>query len=424
MKILVVGSGGREHAIVCGLGADESVTQLHAAPGNPGIATVATCHDINAGDPSEVVALAQQLDIDLVVVGPEQPLVAGVADALTAAGIACFGPSAAAAQLEASKAFAKDVMAAAGVPTAAALVCVNDAETCMALDRFGAPYVVKDDGLAAGKGVVVTHDRVEARAHAHEVFARGGKVVIEEYLDGPELSVFVICDGKTALALAPAQDFKRAQDGGLGPNTGGMGAYSPLPWLPAGVVTDVLERVAQPTLAEMARRGTPFTGVLYCGLALTRRGMRIVEFNVRLGDPEAQVVLARLRTPLAGLLAAAAKGRLADIPPLQWYPEAGVVVVVAAAGYPAQARSGGAIGGLEDAESVPGVHVLHAGTGVQDGRLVATGGRVLGVVGLGEDLDGARNAAYTGIGKIQLTGSHYRRDIAAKAAQGEVEVPV
>lgn len=380
-------------------------------------------HSIDANNPAAVTELAASLGSDLVVVGPEAPLAAGVADALIEAGIPVFGPTKAAAQLEASKAFAKQVMAAAGVPTAMAKVASTAAEAEEALDSFGAPYVVKDDGLAAGKGVVVTSDRTAALNHAQACFDAGGTVVIEEYLDGPEVSLFVLSDGSTVVPLAPAQDFKRIFDNDEGPNTGGMGAYSPLEWVPAGLVDEVLERVAQPTIDEMARRGTPFTGVLYCGLALTSRGLRVIEFNARFGDPETQAVLARLTTPLGGVLLAAAKGELETVDNLHWSSEAAVAVVLASANYPDAPRTGDPISGLEDAAALEGVSVLHAGTALAgDGAVVSSGGRVLAVVGLGSDLAEARDRAYDGVSRLTLEGGQYRTDIAAKAARGEVVV--
>ncbi|CAA9412869.1 MAG: Phosphoribosylamine--glycine ligase [uncultured Quadrisphaera sp.] len=369
--------------------------------------------------------MAAGLGADLVVVGPEAPLVAGVADAVRDAGVACLGPSAAAARLEGSKAFAKEVMAAAAVPTAMARVATTPEQVADALDalgRPGTPHVVKDDGLAGGKGVVVTADRAEALAHGARCLAArpGAAVVVEEFLDGPEVSLFVLCDGEDVLALAPAQDAKRALDGDEGPNTGGMGAYSPLPWAPAGLVDEVVQRVAQPVVDEMRRRGTPFAGVLYCGLALTSRGLRVVEFNTRFGDPETQVVLARLRTPLGALLHATATGRLGDHPGLRWSAGAAVTVVVAAHGYPAQPRVGDPVTGL-DAAAAAGAHVLHAGTALDGaGRLVASGGRVLSVVGTGDDLARARDAAYAGVAAVGLPGSHHRSDIALAAAQAAV----
>ncbi|MFI2361756.1 phosphoribosylamine--glycine ligase [Promicromonospora sp. NPDC019610] len=429
MKILVIGTGAREHAIVHSLDRENvsgtASHELHAAPGNPGIAGVATLHEVDPLDGPAVAALAERLGAELVVVGPEAPLVAGVADAVRAVGIPVFGPSGEAARLEGSKSFAKEVMAAAGVPTAMAHVCTDVAELEAALDAFGAPYVVKDDGLAAGKGVVVTDDRAAALAHGTACLSHeNGRVVVEEYLDGPEVSLFCVCDGTTVVPLVPAQDFKRVGNDDEGPNTGGMGAYTPLDWAPSGLVDEVLSRVAQPTVDEMARRGTPFSGVLYVGLALTSRGTRVVEFNARFGDPETQSVLARLATPLSEVLLAAARGGLADLEPLRWRPEASVTVVVASEGYPASARSGDPITGIEDAQALPGVHVLHAGTGLSEtGELVSAGGRVLSVVALGTDLADARRRAYEGVARIELKGSHHRTDIALKAERGEVTVP-
>jgi phosphoribosylamine--glycine ligase len=429
VKVLVVGSGAREHALARALTADPAVEAVLAAPGNPGIAQQAACHPVDVGDPHAVAALAAGLDADLVVVGPEAPLVAGVADAVRAKGIACFGPSAEAARLEGSKAFAKEVMASAGVPTAMAHLAGTLDEVRAALDAFGPPYVVKDDGLAAGKGVVVTEDRAEAIEHAARCLDRAAgrpaEVLVEEYLDGPEVSLFCLSDGQAVVPLAPAQDFKRVGDGDTGPNTGGMGAYSPLPWAPPRLADEVAERVALPVVMEMARRGTPFAGLLYCGLALTARGVRVVEFNVRFGDPETQVVLSRLRTPLGGLLHAAATGALDRAPDLRWSDGAAVTIVLAAEGYPAAPRAGDPIGGLAEASAVDGAWVLHAGTGLDDrGRLVSTGGRVLSVVGTGPDLDAARSTGYAALERITLRGGHSRRDIAERAARGAVAVPV
>ncbi|SNU01887.1 phosphoribosylamine--glycine ligase [Ruaniaceae bacterium KH17] len=413
MNILLLGSGGREHAIARALAADPATENLYAAPGNPGIATLATLLDIDPTDGAAVVREARAQDVDLVVVGPEAPLVAGVADAVVHAGIACFGPSARAAELEGSKAFAKEIMAAAGVPTGDSRVCRTIEDVEAALDAFGAPHVVKDDGLAAGKGVVVTSDRAEALAHA-EACLEHGQLVIEEYLDGPEVSLFCICDGETVVPLAPAQDFKRAYEGDAGPNTGGMGAYSPLPWAPEGMVEEIVATVAQPVVDEMARRGTPFVGVLYCGLALTSRGLRVIEFNVRFGDPETQSVLARLSTPLGGLLYAAARSELAGAPRPEWGAGAAVTVVIAAEGYPGAVRTGDPIEGIAEAEALEGVHVLHAGTRMDDdGTIRSAGGRVLGVVGQGADIAEARERAYAGVAEISLAGSHHRPDIAA-----------
>ncbi len=408
MRVLVIGGGGREHALVAALAADSSVDLLCCAPGNPGIAAQAETRPVEVADPAAVTRLAQDVAAELVVIGPEVPLVAGVADAVRAAGIACFGPSAEAARLEGSKAFAKDVMAAAGVPTARSYTCHTPDAAAKALDEFGPPYVVKKDGLAAGKGVVVTDDRAEALAHA----AASGSVVVEEYLSGPEVSLFVVTDGRTAVPLVPAQDFKRIGDGDTGPNTGGMGAYAPLPWAPSGLVDDVMADVVRPTLTELARRGTPFAGLLYCGLVITAAGPKVIEFNARFGDPETQVVLALLDTPLAGLLHAAATGTLADHPPLRWRPGAAVTVVVASAGYPGTPRTGDAITGAD----VDGV--LHAGTARRDDTLVSAGGRVLCCTATGADLPAARAAAYALVEGVELEGAQYRTDIALTAATG------
>jgi phosphoribosylamine--glycine ligase len=417
MRVLLIGSGGREHALARALAADPDVTGLHAAPGNPGIAGLAEIHEVSPADPASVTALAARIAADLVVIGPEAPLVAGVADALRADGIACFGPGRAAAMIEGSKSFAKQVMAAAGIPTAAARTCATDAEAGQALDAFGPPYVVKADGLAAGKGVVVTADRREAARHARAC----GTVVIEEFLDGPEVSLFALADGATAVPLLPAQDYKRAYDGDAGPNTGGMGAYSPLPWAPAGLADEVLDTVIRPAVAELRRRGTPYSGLLYAGVALTVAGVRVVEFNARFGDPETQVVLDRLATPLGGLLHAAATGSLASAPSLRWAPGAAVTVVIAAEGYPGPPVKGDHIEGLEDAGRDPSAYVLQAGTSWSaDGRLVSSGGRVLSVVGTGADLSGARAAAYRAAGKIRMRGGWYRGDIAERAAGSPV----
>ncbi|HMR49848.1 MAG TPA: phosphoribosylamine--glycine ligase [Arachnia sp.] len=404
MKILLLGSGGREHALARSLAADPSVTALHAAPGNPGIGELAELHAIDANAPDAVVGLARSLDADLVVIGPEAPLVAGVGDALRDADFDVFGPGREAAVLEGSKAFAKDVMRAAGVPTADSRVCETPEEAAAALDEFGAPYVVKDDGLAAGKGVVVTGDREAALAHA----ASCGRVVIEDFLDGPEVSLFAICDGQRAVPLMPAQDFKRVGDGDAGPNTGGMGAYAPLPWAPEGLVDEIMRDVVDPTVAEMARRGTPFVGLLYAGLALTSRGLRVVEFNVRFGDPETQAVLSLLKTPLATVLRAAARGELASLPALEWHDGAAVVVVSAAAGYPGTPTAGGRIVLPEDTDEA---YVLHAGTKLADGDLVAAGGRVLGTVARGSDLDQARQRAYEHLARIDFADGFHRSDI-------------
>ncbi|OAH14985.1 phosphoribosylamine--glycine ligase [Streptomyces jeddahensis] len=414
MKVLVIGSGAREHALCRSLSLDPDVSALHCAPGNAGIAEVAELHAVDALDGAAVAALATEVQADLVVVGPEAPLVAGVADAVREAGIPCFGPSKEAAQLEGSKAFAKEVMAAAGVPTARSYVCATPEEVDEALDAFGAPYVVKDDGLAAGKGVVVTGHLEAAKAHANAC----DRVVIEEYLDGPEVSLFAITDGTSVVPLQPAQDFKRALDNDEGPNTGGMGAYSPLPWADPKLVDEVLQTVLQPTVDELRRRGTPFSGLLYAGLAITSRGVRVIEFNARFGDPETQVVLARLKTPLAGVLLAAANGTLADLEPLRWSDDAAVTVVVASHNYPDTPRTGDPIEGLDEvaAQDAPQAYVLHAGTKLDGPAVVSAGGRVLSVTATGADLTQARERAYAALSRIRMEGSQHRTDIAAKAA--------
>ncbi|MEV7281772.1 phosphoribosylamine--glycine ligase [Streptomyces sp. NPDC093111] len=414
MKVLVIGGGAREHALCRSLSLDPDVTALHCAPGNAGIAEVAELHAVDQLDGDAVARLATELGAELVVVGPEAPLVAGVADAVRAAGIPAFGPSQEAARLEGSKAFAKDVMAGAGVPTARSYVCTTPEEIDEALDAFGAPYVVKDDGLAAGKGVVVTEDLAQAREHALAC----DRVVIEEFLDGPEVSLFAITDGTTVLPLQPAQDFKRALDGDEGPNTGGMGAYSPLPWADPKLVDEVMASVLQPTVDELRRRGTPFSGLLYAGLAITGRGVRVIEFNARFGDPETQVVLARLRTPLAGVLLNSANGTLDDQPPLTWRDDAAVTVVVASHNYPGTPRTGDPIDGLDEvaATDAPEAYVLHAGTKRDGDAVVSAGGRVLSVTATGTDLAQARERAYAAVGRIRLDGSQHRTDIALKAA--------
>ncbi|MCX5411256.1 MULTISPECIES: phosphoribosylamine--glycine ligase [unclassified Streptomyces] len=415
MKVLVIGGGAREHALCRSLSLDPDVTSLYCAPGNAGIAEVAELHPVDALDGDAVARLATELGAELVVVGPEAPLVAGVADAVRAVGIPCFGPSREAAQLEGSKAFAKDVMAGANVPTARSYVCTTPAEIDEALDAFGAPYVVKDDGLAAGKGVVVTDDVEAARAHALAC----DRVVIEEFLDGPEVSLFAITDGTTVLPLQPAQDFKRALDGDEGPNTGGMGAYSPLPWADPKLVDEVMQTVLQPTVDELRRRGTPFSGLLYAGLAITSRGVRVIEFNARFGDPETQVVLARLKTPLAGVLLGAANGTLDVVPALNWRDDAAVTVVIASHNYPDTPRTGDPIEGLADvaAKDEPHAFVLHAGTRQDGDTVVSAGGRVLSVTATGKNLAQARDRAYTALGRIRLDGSQHRTDIARKAAE-------
>jgi phosphoribosylamine---glycine ligase len=414
VRVLLLGSGGREHALARALAADPGVTDLHTAPGNPGIAALATLHAQPLADIGAVTALARSLAPDLVVVGPETPLVAGLADALRGAGIACFGPGREAAMIEGSKSFAKQVMTEADIPTARARTCTSVAEVESAMLSFGGPYVVKADGLAAGKGVVVTTDAATALAHARTA----GKVVVEEFLDGPEVSLFALADGVTAVPMLLAQDFKRARDGDQGPNTGGMGAYVPLAWAPTGLTDELMSTVMQPALDAMRRRGTPFRGLLYAGLCLTKQGPRVVEFNARFGDPETQVVLDRLVTPLAGLLAEAAAGSLGGAGSLEWAPGAAVTVVIAADGYPGAPVTGDPILGLPAAERRPDTYVLHAGTSTRpDGCLVSAGGRVLNVVSTGPSLTAARSAAYAAAQRIQLRGGWYRTDIAADAAR-------
>ncbi|MDO4888957.1 MAG: phosphoribosylamine--glycine ligase [Actinomycetaceae bacterium] len=414
MNILLLGAGGREHAIARALRRDSAVESLLIAPGNPGMADLGELVDIDILDGAAVAQLATSRGVDLVVIGPEAPLVAGVADDVRAAGVPVFGPGAEAARLEGSKAFAKEVMSYAHVPTAQARTCASLAEVEAALDEFGAPHVVKDDGLAAGKGVIVTDSRDEALAHAAACLKTPrSRVLVEEFLDGPEVSLFCLCDGRVAVPLQSAQDFKRAYDGGAGPNTGGMGSYSPLAWAPEGLQDEVAATVAQPVVDEMARRGTPFVGLLYCGLALSSAGLRVVEFNVRFGDPETQSVLARLETPLGALLLDAARGELGDVE-LTWSADAAVTVVLAASGYPATPRTGDAITGLDEAQATPGAHVIHAGTALDEqSRLVSAGGRVLATVGMGASVEVARTIAYEALAKIGLDGSHHRSDIAA-----------
>ena len=417
VRILVIGSGAREHAILVALAADPAVTDLHAAPGNPGMVQ-ATCHDLSVTDPAAVTALARKIEADLVVIGPEVPLVAGVADALRAADIPVFGPSAEAARIEGSKAFAKDVMATAGVRTARAEIVDSPADLDEALDRFGPTWVVKDDGLAAGKGVVVTPDRAAAHAHALACLDDGHPVLLESFLDGPEVSLFCLVDGETVVPLLPAQDHKRVGEGDRGPNTGGMGAYTPLPWLPDGMVERIVTEVCEPVAREMVARGCGFSGLLYAGLAITTEGPEVVEFNCRFGDPETQAVLALLESPLGETLHAVATGRLAEQPPLVWRDGSAVTVVLAAEHYPSTPRRGDLVEGAEQ----PGV--FHAGTARDaEGRLVSAGGRVLSVVGTGDDLAAARAEAYRILDGVVLRGGHFRRDIGQAAEEGRISIP-
>jgi phosphoribosylamine--glycine ligase len=413
MKILVLGSGAREHAIVKALirtGANPS--DITCAPGNGGISQEVRTINVDANSPQAVTTWALEAGTDLVVIGPEAPLVAGVSDALREAGIAVFGPSKAAAALEGSKAFAKDVMAAADVPTGMARKCASIYQVENALDEYGAPYVVKADGLAAGKGVIVTSDKTAALDHANSFISKGMEILVEEFLDGEEVSLFFLADGTSVLPLSPAQDFKRAYDNDEGPNTGGMGAYSPLPWLPKGFVEEVQARVALPTVRELARLGNPFVGLLYCGLIVTSKGIRVIEFNARFGDPETQVVLRRLQTPLAHLLHSAAVGHLGELPEPEFSKDVAVTVVLASEGYPVTSAPNREITGLvADSDTV---EIAHAATKLEDGKLIATGGRVLSVVSTADSFHQARDHAYKVIKDIKLEGSHYRSDIALK----------
>lgn len=422
MRVLVIGSGAREHALLLALRGDPQVEALAVAPGNAGTAAIADQHDVDITSGEDVVALARQICADLVVIGPEVPLVLGVADSIRAAGIACFGPSKDAAQIEGSKAFAKDVMAAAGVRTAYSEIVDSPADLDAALDRFGPgagdpAWVVKDDRLAAGKGVVVTPDRFAARAHAASLLESGHPVLLESFLDGPEVSLFCVVDGETVVPLLPAQDFKRVGDGDAGPNTGGMGAYAPLPWLPDEVYRGIVSSIVKPVAEELVRRGSSFSGLLYTGLAMSSAGPAVIEFNCRFGDPETQSVLALLESPLGQLLYAAATGTLASFGELRWRDGAAVTVVLAAENYPGPPRTGDVIVGSEVAG------VLHAGTARRDdGAVVSSGGRVLSVVGAGEDLAAARSAAYQIMASIRLLGSHFRTDIGLAAAEGDIEI--
>ncbi|MEV0713033.1 phosphoribosylamine--glycine ligase [Nocardia aurea] len=423
MRVLVIGSGAREHALVLALRKDPAVTALVAAPGNAGIAQHAQTRAVDPSSGEAVAALAVEVTADLVVIGPEVPLVLGVADAVRAAGIACFGPSADAARIEGSKAFAKDVMIAAGVRTAHSEIVDTPADLDAALDRFGPTWVVKDDGLAAGKGVVVTDDRLAARDHGAELLENGHPVLFETFLDGPEVSLFCLVDGETVVPLLPAQDHKRVGDGDTGPNTGGMGAYTPLPWLPQETVTAIVDDVVKPVAAELVRRGSAFSGLLYAGLAIGAEGPAVIEFNCRFGDPETQAVLSLLESPLGELLNATATGTLADVAPPRWRDGAAVTVVVAAENYPGRPRIGDVITGAEDSAQNTASSVLHAGTESRaDGALVSAGGRVLSVVGVGADLTEARVNAYERIARIKLAGSHYRTDIGLAAVEDRIQV--
>ncbi|WP_053384747.1 phosphoribosylamine--glycine ligase [Leucobacter celer] len=417
MKILVLGPGAREHAIVLALLAEDADHEIVCAPGNAGIAASGVeTPELAYSDPEAVAAFVRERGFDLVVVGPEAPLVAGVADPLRAAGVPVFGPDRAAAELEGSKAFAKRVMDEAGVPTGRAVRVASVDEAGPVLDEFGAPYVVKADGLAAGKGVLVTEDRAAALDHV-ATWAPHGDVLIEEFLDGQEVSLFFLADGHDVLPLSPAQDYKRIFDGDEGPNTGGMGAYSPLPWVEEGFVDEITRTVALPTVRRLEAEGTPFVGLLYCGLIVTSKGVRVIEFNARFGDPETQVVLARLESPLSRYLLAAANGELAAQPDPEFSEDPAVIVVVASEGYPGEVVTGREITGLDAAAAVPGVHLVHAATARDDdGGWIATGGRVLGVVARGADFGDARARAYEAIELIGLDGGQHRTDIAARVA--------
>ena len=424
MRILVIGSGGREHALVKGLHADPQAAEIHVAPGSAAMAPLATLHPeySQVDNPERMVELAREINAELVVIGPEVPLVAGVADALRAEGIAVFGPNKDAAQIEGSKAFAKEVMEAAGVKTARAQQLrqgASEADIEAALDNFGPQFVVKDDGLAGGKGVVVTGERAAARAHVDAVLGAGNPVLLESFLDGPEVSLFCLVDGETVVPLLPAQDHKRAYDNDEGPNTGGMGAYTPLPWLGKDDVQRIVDEVCAPVAKEMVRRGTPYSGLLYAGLAWGDEGPAVVEFNCRFGDPETQAVLSLLQSPLAQALNATATGTLAELEPLQWEDGYAITVVMAAEGYPASPRKGDAITGegLEDPE-----RVLHAGTEFSNGAFRSNGGRVLNVLGKGETLDAARENAYATAQGIEFAGGFVRGDIGKRAAAGEISI--
>jgi phosphoribosylamine--glycine ligase len=422
VRILVLGSGAREHAIITALLAEQVGHVITAAPGNAGIAADVETVSLDPTNGPLVAEYAIENGVELVVVGLEAPLIAGVADPLRTRGIPVFGPSKAAAALEGSKAFAKRIMAEAAVPTGRPLSAGTLDEAIAAVDELGAPYVVKADGLAAGKGVLVTDDRQAAVDHA-TYWLQHGPVVVEEFLDGEEVSLFFLSDGHDVRALSPAQDYKRLGDGDVGPNTGGMGAYSPLPWLAdrwgseQAFVDEVTDLVALPTVRQLEHEGTPFVGLLYCGLIVTEQGVRVIEFNARFGDPETQVVLPRLATPLSALLLAAAGGQLGGTPAPAFHDEVAVTVVLASEGYPENPKTGRPITGVDAANAREGVSVLHAATGVLDGELVATGGRVLSVVATGSDFTEARGRAYAGLHDISLPGAQFRTDIATKVVR-------
>jgi phosphoribosylamine--glycine ligase len=416
VRILVLGSGAREHAIITALLSEDAGHEITAAPGNAGIAAEVGVIALDPTNPAVVTEFAIENEIDLVVIGPEAPLVAGVADRLRQRGIAVFGPGKAAAQLEGSKTFAKRIMEEAGVPTGRAVRVGSLDDAVAAIDEYGAPHVVKADGLAAGKGVLVTADREAAIAHA-AYWLGHGSVLIEEFLAGQEVSLFLLSDGHNVLPLEPAQDYKRLGDNDEGPNTGGMGAYSPLPWLADGFVDEVIDTIALPTIRRLAVEQTPFIGLLYCGLIVTENGIRVIEFNARFGDPETQVVLPRLVTPLSGLLFAAATGGLGSLPRPEFSRAVAVTVVLASEGYPDTPITGRPIRGLDTALAVDGVTIAHAATGDLNGVLVSTGGRVLSVVATGSDFADARSRVYRALDAIELEGGQYRTDIAARVVQ-------
>ena len=412
MNVLLLGSGGREHALAWKLAGSPLLGTLFAAPGNPGIARHATCVPLDAADHAAVVAFARDNAIGLVVIGPEAPLVDGLADSLRTAGVPVFGPGAAAARLEGSKGFTKDLCARAGIPTAGYLRVSSRAEADAALaSTFGLPVVIKADGLAAGKGVTVAMTREEATAALDALFdAPGAEAVIEEFLSGEEASLFVLTDGTTLMPFGTAQDHKRLGEGDTGPNTGGMGAYSPAPVLTPELEAQALEEIVRPTVDALAADGTPFIGLLYAGLMLTPTGPKLIEYNARFGDPETQVVLARFAGDLLQTLLAVAERRLGDLPPPVFSPDAALTVVIAARGYPGAPATGGAIVGIE-AAAADGALVFQAGTRRDGERLVAAGGRVLAVTGMGPTLSEARDAAYRGVDAIVFSDGFHRRDI-------------
>jgi phosphoribosylamine--glycine ligase len=428
LRVLVVGGGAREHALAWKLAGERAVTELLCAPGNPGAARVARCLEVDPADPAALADLAARERVDLTVVGPEAPLERGVADLFTARGLRLFGPTRAAAQLECSKVFAKEFMARHGVPTARFAVCdtPDAALACLARGDFGVPVVIKADGLAAGKGVVVASDRATAEAAVRDAMidrrfgAAGARLVIEECLQGTEASFFVLCDGTRSLPLLSAQDHKRVFDDDRGPNTGGMGAFAPSPLCTPGVQSEIMSGIVEPVLRGLKAEGHEYRGFLYVGLMLTADGPKVIEFNVRFGDPEAQVVIPMIDGDLAPLLSAAAQGDLTGLS-CRFRPEPHVGVVLASGGYPGGFEAGKVIAGLDAAETLPGVVVFHAGTKLRDGACVTSGGRVLTVVGRGPDFRTAIDRAYGAVSRVSFDGMHYRKDIGRKALPGVVE---